>query len=60
MFIVDFEANQISKEINAVQKQIAAKKKVSFVCAYTKTTSCSSPVPPSPDHHPITPSKYIA
>lgn len=46
MFTVDFEANQISKEINAVQKQIAAKKKVSLLlCIYEDDVvliSCSS------------------
>ena len=36
--LVDFEVNQISKEINSVQKSITAKKKVRYlliVCAVT-------------------------
>lgn len=34
-FIVDFEVNRLSKEVNAVQKEIGAKKKVSDLVCYS-------------------------
>ena len=37
-FVVDFEVNKLSKEVNAVQKEIGAKKKVSLLCIIPHTT----------------------